>query len=86
MRKDDHVQVSTEPTIVEITQRPRTTIGSYLSHTHTTESSHAGNSKRMTAPFTEEVFRQYNKLIQRMKKQKAAQKSDKEKQDETEEQ
>lgn len=73
IRKEDQVQVQVtpEPALVEITQRPH----NYHAHPEEAASEHQEHSyetaKRQTTPFTEEMFRKYNKLIQRMKKQTA---------------
>uniref|UniRef100_A0A336M2H5 CSON009293 protein n=1 Tax=Culicoides sonorensis TaxID=179676 RepID=A0A336M2H5_CULSO len=69
LRKEDQVQVTAAPEFVEITQRPRTTPHNYHAHPDTAASEqHYETSKRQTAPYTEEMFKKYNKLIQRMKK------------------
>lgn len=71
LRKEDQIQVTPTPAIVEITQRPRANPHNYHAHPEETAASEQTyeTSKRQTAPFSEEMFKKYNKLIQRMKKQ-----------------
>lgn len=71
IRKEDHIELTPAPAVVEITQRPRTIPHNYHAHPDTaaSELTYETSNKRQTAPFSEEMFRKYNKLIQRMKKQ-----------------